>query len=262
MPLSAPETDRYAQVWDRLDGVMDPELDESLPELGFIEEVIIADDGIVTIVFKLPTYWCSPNFAFLMADDIRSSVAALPWVKEVRPQLRDHMSSEEVNRGVRLGLTFDEAFPELETSNAIADLREKFQRKAFERRQEAVLLASRAVGYDADALCSMTLAELDGIEFGSDDAMRQKRRYRCLLMERGLAQCDEDLAFVQVDGKPIRAGNLPIYLRHLRGVRINMEFNSALCRGLLEARYKVSSEMPVCAKGCADSCSRSDVSPR
>ena len=28
------------------------------------------------------------------------------------------------------------------------------------------------------------------------------------------------------------------YLQELRGVRINMEFNGAMCRGLLSTRYK------------------------
>ena len=31
---------------------------------------------------------------------------------------------------------------------------------------------------------------------------------------------------------------LPDYLGRLRAVRINMEFNGALCRGLKEARYR------------------------
>ena len=67
---------QLADVWARLDLVMDPELDEPVTDMGFIEAVSITgpasmqDNSTVDVSFRLPTYWCSPNFAFLMAEDI------------------------------------------------------------------------------------------------------------------------------------------------------------------------------------------------
>ena len=46
------------------------------------------------------------------------------------------------------------------------------------------------------------------------------------------------LAFVTRDSEPLMAETLSVYLRHLRRVGLNAEFNGALCRGLLAARYR------------------------
>ncbi|MGY3617182.1 metal-sulfur cluster assembly factor [Bradyrhizobium sp. USDA 10063] len=226
------------EVWARLALVTDPELDESITDLGFIELVTVDDDGGVDIVFRLPTYWCSANFAFLMADDMRRAVSSLPWVREARPQLRDHMVAAEINRGVNEGKSFGDALKDFASGGSLDEVREKFRRKAFERRQEVVILALREAGYDDHAICQMNLSAYDKVDFDSEEAARQKPRYRELLVERRLVRRPGDQAFVSYDGHAIKRHELVSYLQRLRGVRINMEFNSSLCRGLLAARYR------------------------
>lgn len=252
--------DKTSEVWARLSLVTDPELDESVTELGFVERVTVDDDDGVDIVFRLPTYWCSANFAFLMADDMRRAVSTLPWVREARPQLRDHMVAEEINRGVSEGKSFAEALKNFAPGGSLDDLREKFRRKAFERRQETMILALRGVGYEDPAICRMTLGTYDEVHFAAEEVARQKPRYRELLVERGLAWLPGDRAFVTYEGHPIKRHELASYLQRLRGVRINMEFNSSLCRGLLAARYRErdgdsagQSAAPCggCGSGCA-----------
>ena len=74
------------QVWARLDLVMDPELDEPVTDMGFIEAVSIIwpapgqNISTVHVTIRLPTYWCSPNFAFSMEGDIKRQIEVLPWV--------------------------------------------------------------------------------------------------------------------------------------------------------------------------------------
>ena len=71
------------KIYQAIAEVLDPELDEPLVKLGFIDRVEV--DGLdVSITFKLPTYWCSPNFAYLMASDLREKVRAVPGVGTVR----------------------------------------------------------------------------------------------------------------------------------------------------------------------------------
>ena len=229
---------RTSEVWERLASVTDPELDQSVTELGFVERVTIHNDGGVDIAFRLPTYWCSANFAFLMADDMRRAVSSLPWVREARPRLRDHMVAEEINRGVCEGKSFADALKDFAPGGSLDDLREKFRRKAFERRQEVMILALRGLDYEDPAICRMTLSTYDQVEFGSDEVGRQKPRYRELLVGRHLACRPDDRAFVTYEGHSIKRHELASYLQRLRGVRINMEFNSSLCRGLLAARYQ------------------------
>ena len=48
----------------------------------------------------------------------------------------------------------------------------------------------------------------------------------------------DDPAFVTALGDRIPEDTFETYLQELRGVRINMEFNGAICRGLLSTRYK------------------------
>ncbi len=84
------------EVHQQLAEVYDPELDQPLTELGFIGGVDIAGDK-VTVRFRLPTYWCAANFAYMMSSDIRERVSELPWVKRVDVLLQDHFHDEEIN---------------------------------------------------------------------------------------------------------------------------------------------------------------------
>ncbi|MCP1845462.1 metal-sulfur cluster biosynthetic enzyme [Bradyrhizobium sp. USDA 4524] len=257
---------RTSEVWQRLALVTDPELDESVTDLGFVEHVTVDDDGDVDIVFRLPTYWCSANFAFLMADDMRRAVSSLSWVREARPQLRDHMVAEQINLGVREGRSFADALKEFAPGGSLDELRDKFRRKAFERRQEVMILALRGLGYEDPEICRMSLRSFDEVEFASPDVARQKPRYRELLIEAGLACLPEDRTFVTYEGAPIKRHELASYLQRLRGVRINMEFNSSLCRGLLAVRDRGLSDgnpgrTPSPCGGCGSRCAASSGSP-
>ena len=124
------------------------------------------------------------------------------------------------------------------TARRLDALREKFAAKAFQRRQEAVLQGLREQGLGDREIVGMDLATLDGVDFGSGEAARQRPRYRALLLARGLASGPGDLAFRTLGGEPLTAAALPGHLAALRGVRINMEFNGAMCRGLARARYQ------------------------
>ncbi|MCS5599972.1 MAG: iron-sulfur cluster assembly protein, partial [Rhodospirillales bacterium] len=74
--LKVDMADARDEVDQQLAKVYDPELDQPLTELGFIGGVDIAGDK-VTVRFRLPTYWCAANFAYMMASDIRERVSEL-----------------------------------------------------------------------------------------------------------------------------------------------------------------------------------------
>ena len=50
---------REEEVLAQLDRVTDPELDEPVTELGFVTAVAAGEDGVVSVEFRLPTYWCA-----------------------------------------------------------------------------------------------------------------------------------------------------------------------------------------------------------
>ena len=71
-------------VWRSLRAVLDPELDEPITDLGFVRSIRIEDAwgggpaATVRVHLRLPTSFCSPNFAYLMASDSKDVIAAIP----------------------------------------------------------------------------------------------------------------------------------------------------------------------------------------
>lgn len=227
-----------SEIWDRLGRVMDPELDEPITDMGFVEKVSISDQKIVTVAFRLPTYWCSPNFAFLMAQGIRREVEELSWVTRVLVRLEDHLSADEMNAAVNDGRSFSAVFAELSNGENLDEIRDKFDGKAFQRRQEVVLKALLNAGHAIASIVALSLSEFQKIGFDDAEERRQKIRYTDLLLAKGLAVLSDDLALVTYEAEPLSVQGFADYLGLLRSVRINMEFNGALCRGLKNSRYK------------------------
>ena len=239
MFLKFQETELVNEIWNCLEHVTDPELDEPVTDMGFVETISVDQrTNKVEVEFRLPTYWCSPNFAFLMAFDIHTAVSGLPWVTGVRVTLNDHCFADRVNDGVNGGRDFASVFSEFCDGENLDAVRLKFLEKAFMRRQETILLALNARGYCASDIVGMTLETFDVVTFNDPEEARQKPRYRSLLMSQKLAENPGDLAFPDWNGDPLNTSGLHDYMARLRGVRINMEFNGALCRGLQSTRYK------------------------
>lgn len=249
---------QVAEVWRAVAQVNDPELDEPVTEMGFVEGVTVADDGSVSLDFRLPTYWCSPNFAFLMLDGLREALERLSWRPRFRITLHDHLFAEEVNRGVAEGRRFDEIFDALSPREDLSELRATFLRKAFQKRQEAALLGLREAGWADDDILALDCGALDKASVGPDLTIRLVRYLDAMRARFPLAP-ESEAAFLTWEGEPVRSAGLREYLARLRAVRINMEFNGALCRGLKQSRYweKGAADGPTLADfipgaGCAD----------
>lgn len=238
MLLANLQAELEIDIWDRLEHVTDPELDEPITEMGFVERIEVSDARRVRVEFRLPTYWCSPNFAFLMGLGIRREVMSLPWVVGAEIQLNDHCFGDRVNEGVNSGRAYADVFAEYCDGADLTEVVDTFLAKAFDRRQETVLLGLRALGCTPGEITTMTLDQLRRIRFDGTEEARQKPRYLELLQMRDLATRTHDPAFVTWEGAAITPETLTGHLQRLRATRINMEFNGALCRGLARTRYK------------------------
>jgi metal-sulfur cluster biosynthetic enzyme len=232
---------RTSEIWDRLRHVTDPELDESVTELGFVTSVEVDAMDNVHIQFRLPTYWCAANFAFMMADDMRAAVGAVSWVRGVSVVLGEHMYADKINRGISQGLSFQDAFGR-EASGDLSDVRRTFLLKAFQRRQEALLNELMAQGYTAEQLVTMIVGELQAL---SVERQGQDLVGRYLERREIVGPCSPDApAFLSAEGRRLQAEGLEAYVRGLRRVGVNAEFNGALCRGLLSVRFDMTTPMP------------------
>jgi len=247
-PQNQQSHDRQAEIWACLQGIMDPELDESVTDLNFVTKADVDSENRVYIEFRLPTYWCAANFSFLMADDMRRAVSALDWVKGVSVVLGEHMYADKINAGLAKGLSFQETFG-TEADGNLDDLRQTFLVKAFQRRQVALLNHLIGVGHSPEAIVALTLMELGCLPV-DDEGEKLVRRYLERRAVVGPLRTDV-LAFVDTEGARLKTDSLAAYVSSLRRVGVNAEFNSALCRGLLSVRFDL--ETPFVAKSKASS---------
>jgi metal-sulfur cluster biosynthetic enzyme len=225
------------EVIEALRAVRDPELDETLPDLEFVAAVRVEAER-VAVRLRLPTYFCAPNFAYLMADDAHREIAALPGVERVRVELEDHFAADEINGAVARGDGFEGAFPG-ETDGSLEELRGLFRRKALLARQSRVAEVLMREGANPGRLAAMTVAELPP----GEDA----RRAIELRAELDLPCSAAAAAFVRPDGSPLTAATMPRWLRSARLVRLSLEGNGGLCRGLLRTRYGIEDPEEVVA---------------
>jgi metal-sulfur cluster biosynthetic enzyme len=217
-----------AAVESALGTVRDPELDESITSLDFVASVRMAD-GDVTVELRLPTYFCAPNFAYLMVADAYDAVAAVPGVDRVVVRLLDHFASDEINAGVADGRGFAGSFPGL-ADDELEQLRVTFRRKAHRAGQERCASGLLRSGRTVRDLARATLADVPA---GPDLERLRRRR-----IELGLPASDDAPLLVDDAGEPITELDLPAQLRFARTTRISIDGNAALCRGLLDVRYR------------------------
>ncbi|TWI53294.1 metal-sulfur cluster assembly factor [Halalkalibacter nanhaiisediminis] len=219
------------QVYEKLDKVYDPELDQPLTDLGFIDHVKI-EQNRVEVIFRLPTYWCSPNFAYIMAEDIHTYVSELDWVKEVKVNLIDHCTSDEINKGVTNKKSFSESFENMSGGDLEA-LRNTFLIKAFYARQEKLIKYLLKEGVSEEAITTLSLDDLMSLSLSMEgEELREK-----YLEKKNLLHHSSDTAITTPEGENLQLDSFSDYLLGVKRTRLSMEFNAHYCRGLLEARY-------------------------
>ena len=218
-----------AAVLDALSGVRDPELDEPITELKFISGLQVGRDS-VDVWLRLPTPFCAPNFAYLMAHDAREALLSLPGVREARVTLDDHHTADEINAGMAGGLGFESTFHSFEETGGedLDDLRGIFRRKAFVSRQERLCRALLAEGYPPEKLARMRLDEIPSSE--------AKEKYLSRREELGLDVSADAPFVVDPDGRKVPDEAVMQHLRFARVTRLSIEANAGFCRGVLAAR--------------------------
>jgi metal-sulfur cluster biosynthetic enzyme len=218
-----------ASVLAALNAVRDPELDEPITTLGFVASCTVSADAVAQVHLRLPTYFCAPNFAFLMVADAYDAVSRVPGVRRVEIVLDDHFASDAINSGVAARAGFVGSF-DGEAADELDQLRIDFVRKAVLAGTDRVCRPLLSAGLTTDDLAELTLGE---VEPSTDlDRLRERRR------ELGLPHDgDSPLLVDAVTGTGIGAQALPLHLRRARLTRVNIEANGSICRGMLAERY-------------------------
>ncbi len=214
-----------------LDTVRDPELDEAVTTLGFVSSCTVTEDGVAAVRLRLPTYFCAPNFAFLMVADAYDVVSRVDGVRRTEVVLEDHFASAEINGGVAAQSGFEESFGSL-AAGELDQLRADFLRKAVLAGTDRVCRPLMAAGKTTDDLAEMTLGDVP--------PSADRERLRSRRADLGLPSGDESALLVDATtGEPVGSEALPLHLRRARLTRVGVDANSGVCRGLLRERYGV-----------------------
>lgn len=241
--MSHPTSVQRSAVLDRLDRVTDPELDRSIVELDYIDELRVGSS--VFVRFKLPTAWCSPAFAWMMATDIREEVIEVDGVECVTVRLVDHMHAAEITRGVNERLPFEAVFED--ATEGVEAVRATLDAKARLARQYHAVNALLEAGLEPEQI--ITLSRND-IAF--DEAMERAavsvagltvyappaplRSYVEKARETGVLSAPDDRLFVTPDGESIAPEAFERVHHRTRSATTNMTGQGAICDALHEAR--------------------------
>jgi metal-sulfur cluster biosynthetic enzyme len=219
--------------------VRDPELDEPVTTLGFVSSCTVSAEGQTQVRLRLPTYFCAPNFAFLMVADAYDAVAAVPGVSAAEVILDDHFASDAINAGVAARAGFVGSF-DGEAVDELDDLRATFLRKAVLAGTDQVCRPIVHAG--------CTPAELAALTLGSAPPSPELTRLRQRRTDLGLPA--EDAAPLLIDpqtGARIAPDAVPIHLRRARLTRTGIDANTSICSGMLRARYPERLPHPITA---------------
>jgi metal-sulfur cluster biosynthetic enzyme len=253
VPCDFPPGYDGTEILQRLEQVLDPELDESVLHLGFVGALRV-HAGHADVALQLPTAWCAVNFAYLMAQDVRHALLTVEGIRRATVRLGDHCAAAEIEVAVNDGRPFAEAFPG-EGAGSLAALRLTFQRKGFFGRQERLLRALRAAGHSPGIICALRLGdasvqndaivirqpEYAPVESGSAEVLL---RYVERRAELGLDCADTAPLIIDLDGEPLSVERLEAHYETARTVRVALEANGSFCRALLSLRNANAAALP------------------
>jgi metal-sulfur cluster biosynthetic enzyme len=226
--MTVTATGTRSRVFAALETVRDPELDEPITSLGFVASCIVSAAGDAQVRLRLPTYFCAPNFAYLMVADADTAVRSVPGVRQAEVLLDDHFTSEEINDGIAQRRGFQQSFDGL-ADDELDELRTLFRRKALINRQQRLVKALLDAGATTGELGRLTVGDLPPSP--ELDIYLQRRA------ELGLSVGPEAPLVVDTDGNPIPPELLEGHLRFASLTRVSIEGNAGFCRGMLATRY-------------------------
>jgi len=231
-------------IVERLRRVDDPELDRSIVDLEYVDRIDVDGDR-VTVAFVLPTAWCSPAFAWMMATGIRDEVGTLPGVADVTVDLRDHMHAEEITSGVNERRPFQAAFPDAE--DGVDAVRHKLDEKTRLARQHAAVEALLDAGLAPEQIVTLDRAQVD-LDADGDRAVVSLRDgsvlvpvdadplARYLEKARAVGLAGDDHLFADPAGDPISPGAFETVQARARAARVNVDGQGSVCAALHESR--------------------------
>src|SRR5256885_17186688 len=164
------QADLKESVLRALSTVTDPELDEPITELGFVKNLSVSEDGRVSVDLVTSTFWCSPNFVYMMLEEARDVVSKLPGVKEMRLTLGVHHNSDRITWAINAGKSFSECY-DSEARGDLVELNQMIRTRALRSRLYSMASALLRSGLAPEEISELTrkdvIAEGEGVVVNS-----------------------------------------------------------------------------------------------
>ena len=220
-------------VWAALDTVLDPELDEPITSLEFVESCTVSVDGVATVRLRLPTFFCSPNFSWFMVADAHDAVSAVPGVTRADIALEDHFVSEVINQGRGGPVRVRRGVPGRGGAGAGRPARDVLPQGRAGRPGAGRPAAGQRRGRRPRSWPRC----------GSGSSRRRATSTGCgpAGPSVGLPHDDDAPLLLHPDGETVTAAQVPLHLRRARLTGVSIEANGGTCRDLLAKRYAATS---------------------
>jgi metal-sulfur cluster biosynthetic enzyme len=231
-PTSGDHAEVVGRVWEALRTVRDPELDNDVVSLDFVASLEVDEHRVAHVRLRLPTYFCAPNFAFLMVADAWDAASTVEGLDDVDVALIDHFAADAINRGVAARAGFVHSMAGTEVGEAVDELdslRRQFTERALMAGTDLVVSPLARAGRTPEELAAMTLGDAPA----STDLTRLRARRR----ELDIPSQDSDPLVVDPRGRKVGVEALPLHLRKARSFQVGVDANTSICRGQLAARY-------------------------
>jgi metal-sulfur cluster biosynthetic enzyme len=209
--------------------VRDPELDTPITAMGFVASCTVSCDGRAVVRLRLPTFYCAPNFSYLMAADAYDALIAVPGITAAEVILEDHFAADAINAGVAAQAGFVASF-DGEAVSELGELRAHFLRKAVLAGTHQVCRPLVDAGVTPAELVVLTLGAVPG----SPELDRLRRRRTELGLPAGN---DAWLLLDPATGERIPKASVPLHLRKARVTQASIDANTSICSGMFKARY-------------------------
>ncbi len=240
------QTSLKDRVLRALSTVTDPELDEPITDLGFVKDLAISEDGRVSLDLVTSTFWCSPNFVYLMLEEARDVVSKVPGVREMHVHLGGHHDSDRINDGINSGKSFSECY-EAEANGNLVELNRMIRTRALRSRLSAMAAALLRGGIAHEDLLDLSredvvsdgemvvvLSRGESCKITEPADVRRVARYLTFL--DGIGHLSGPLVIWDLERSAPRLDELTSMLALSRSAKSNFSFNAELCRALLSAR--------------------------
>jgi len=229
-----------------LSTVTDPELDEPITDLGFVKELSISDDGQVSLDLVTSTFWCSPNFVYMMLEEARDVVSKLAGINDVRVHLDGHHDSDRINEAINSGKSFSDCYGDEATGNLV-ELNRMIRTRALRSRLHSMATTLSKVGFSPEQLLDLSRQDVtsDGDSvvvtsprgtFSISDFEDVRRVSRYLQFRERIKPRDGPLVVWDLDGNPPERDGFRSALEEARLARANFSLNAEMCRALLASR--------------------------